>query len=356
MHRIPSSFISPRRTVATASSAYRWSFGKNYEIMETAVICSGATYSFNGQQLNQPGNYTDTLATVHGCDSTVVLSLEVVDSIEVAFAASICEGQSYPFNNELLTQSGTYTANYTAMGGCDSTVTLTLTVLPIATGTQVLSICEGDTIHINGEEISGADTLIYVITNGSLNGCDSIVTTIVDVLPVASSAFDYTICEGDTYDFNGQILTDAGVYQTVYSSANGCDSTVTLTLMVLPVATETQVLTICDGEIIIIDGQVVSEADTFIYVLTASNGCDSIVSLIVDVLPASVTFLQDTICQGDIYNFNGHHHQRWHLPYHLYSSQRLRQHRDAHVGSFTNPCHFGNIGSGAGLYLQWCGY
>ena len=38
------------------------------------------------------------------------------------------------------------------------------------------------------------------------------------------------ICEGEAYDFNGVLLTEAGVYMNTFTSVEGCDSTVNLFL------------------------------------------------------------------------------------------------------------------------------
>ena len=67
-----------------------------------------------------------------------------------------------------------------------------------------------------------------------------------------------TICEGSTYTFGTQSITSAGVYNEVFSSLSGCDSTVTLTVTVnpLPVVSILAAMdTVCDnGGIIALDG------------------------------------------------------------------------------------------------------
>ncbi len=47
--------------------------------------------------------------------------------------ATICAGESYELNGQTLTQSGIYTANIAVGGGCDSVVVLELEVLPVNT-------------------------------------------------------------------------------------------------------------------------------------------------------------------------------------------------------------------------------
>lgn len=52
-----------------------------------------------------------------------------------------------------------------------------------------------------------------------------------------TSSTTASICQGSTYNFNGQTLTTAGSYSTVYNSFRGCDSTVNLTLSVTALPT-----------------------------------------------------------------------------------------------------------------------
>jgi hypothetical protein len=51
-------------------------------------------------------------------------------------------------------------------------------------------------------------------------------------IPHTSSSLAESICEGDSYEFNGEIFTAAGVYENNLINADGCDSLVTLDLTV----------------------------------------------------------------------------------------------------------------------------
>jgi len=65
-------------------------------------------YSFNNNNLTQSGAYIDTLQTVHGCDSIVTLHLTVNNSIQTSLADTACEGHAIVFNGQNLTQQGVY--------------------------------------------------------------------------------------------------------------------------------------------------------------------------------------------------------------------------------------------------------
>lgn len=265
--------------------------------------CDGTSYVFQGDTLTEDGVYVEVLNAANGCDSVIVLDLSFVNSFETTLEQSICAGQTYIFGDDTLDTEGTYTRTLTAVGGCDSLITLHLTVLPGATGSEEATICEGETFEYNGESFTDAGT--YTFTLQDVNGCDSIVTLTLNVLPASESAIAATICNGETYPFFGLELGDSGVYEAILTAENGCDSLITLTLSVLPAPEVTLEATICAGDTYDYNGELLSDAGQYTFVYTAENGCDSTVNLTLSVLPVQNTSLQVNICEGDAYLFDG---------------------------------------------------
>jgi hypothetical protein len=63
----------------------------------------------------------------------------------------ICQGQSFTFGGTAYTTSGNYPFTFQTINGCDSTVTLNLTVNPVYTGgVQNEVICQGDSFTFGG--------------------------------------------------------------------------------------------------------------------------------------------------------------------------------------------------------------
>ena len=72
----------------------------------------------------------------------------------------------------------------------------------------------------------------------TVNGCDSVVTLNLTVLPeVPETVESDTICYGETYTWNGVAYTATGDYVDTLANVHGCDSVVTLHLTVLPEVT-----------------------------------------------------------------------------------------------------------------------
>src|SRR5690606_286874 len=133
--------------------------------------------------------------------------LEILSSEE---SATICEGESYTFNGVPYNQSGTYVDTLQAQSGCDSIATLNLVVLELLSSEESATICEGDSYIFNGGSFSQTGT--YVDTLQSQSGCDSIATLNLVVLEILSSEVSATICEGDSYTFNGVSYSQTGTY------------------------------------------------------------------------------------------------------------------------------------------------
>ena len=269
----------------------------------TAAICEGTSYTENGFNISEAGTYTQNLQTINGCDSIVTLNLTINPVANTTLSAAICEGTTYTENGFNVSEAGTYMQNLQTIDGCDSIVTLNLTINPVANTTLSVTICDGTSYTENGFNVSEAGT--YTQNLQTINGCDSIVTLTLSVNPIENTTLSAAICEGTTYTENGFNASEAGTYTQNLQTIDGCDSIVTLNLTINPVANTTLSAAICDGSTYTENGFNVSEAGTYTQNLQTVNGCDSIVTLTLTVNPVADTTIAAAICEGEIYYENG---------------------------------------------------
>ena len=196
----------------------------------TATICQSQVYTENNFNVSEAGVYTQTLQTVNGCDSIVTLTVTELPIIHTDLTLTICEGTSLNFSGFNVSEAGVYTQTHTAENGCDSIVTLTVTELPTVHTDLTLTICEGTSLNFSGFNVSEAG--VYTQTHTSVNGCDSIVTLTVSVNPTFDTTINATINAGENYAEFGFNESEAGTYVQNLQTEFGCDSTITLVLSV----------------------------------------------------------------------------------------------------------------------------
>jgi len=265
------------------------------------TICSGANYTFGNQNLTQSGTYQDTLQTAIGCDSIVILNLNILQSITQNITDTICSGANYTFGNQNLTQSGTYQDTLQTTSGCDSIIILNLSVLQSITQTVADTICSGGSYTFGNQTLTQSGT--YQDTLQTASGCDSIVVLNLNVLQSITKNIADTICSGGSYTFGNQTLTQSGTYQDTLQMASSCDSIIILNLSVLQNITQNITDTICSGGSYTFGNQNLTQSGTYQDTLQTTSGCDSIVVLNLSVLQNITQNITDTICSGANYTF-----------------------------------------------------
>lgn len=142
-------------------------------------------------------------------------------------------GVTYTSNNN----TATHSIPGAAANGCDSIVSLDLTIIPSPVGIETVSAC-GSFTWINGytytiSTVVATDTL----PGAAANGCDSIAKLHLTILNPKYGTDTRTECSGYTWiDGNSYYAdTNSAVYAIPGGAANGCDSIVTLNLTVISV-------------------------------------------------------------------------------------------------------------------------
>ncbi|MBL7801595.1 MAG: T9SS type A sorting domain-containing protein [Chitinophagales bacterium] len=269
----------------------------------SASICQGQSYFFNGLNLTSPGTYLDTLLNAANCDSILTLNLSVKAKSLTTINQGICQGQSFSFNGSALTSTGTYFDTLQNSAGCDSIITLNLTVNQKTFGTINKSICQGSSFFFNGNNLTAAGTYLDTLTNS--NNCDSVLTLNLSLANYTSGTASVSICQGQSYFFNGANLTTAGTYKDTFTVSGACDSILTLTLSVKQPTAASISNSICAGQSFLFNGNNITVAGTYKDTLLNSVGCDSILTLTLSVKQPTAASINKTICAGQSYFFNG---------------------------------------------------
>ena len=166
----------------------------------TASNCNSYVWSKNGQTYTTSGTYFNNYNNANGCASVDTLKLTIKQpSTPITVNTSICSGGSYVFDGVTYTTAGSHTATFTNAAGCDSTVTVNITLsTPTTPGITISAgannVCVGTLVSftanatnggaspayqwkLNGNNIIGANSNTYQTTTLANNDVVSCVLT-----------------------------------------------------------------------------------------------------------------------------------------------------------------------------------
>ncbi len=187
------------------------------------------------------------------CFDEELLSIVIINGTEFLVDDEICPGQQIIINDNVYDEnnlSGMETL--VSSIGCDSLVTIELTVVDAVTSMLDTMICADEEFLYQGltfdvDMPSGE----FTFTNGSAFGCDSTVIINVEILEDAMSFLDTLLCADDVFIYQGvtyDIDNPMGEFVFDGAAANGCDSTVIITASFEEPNAEYSITTLEDDE------------------------------------------------------------------------------------------------------------
>jgi hypothetical protein len=147
--------------------------GTNIGLYSTSVTFTQYQWS-NGSSTNTisvtPTTNTTYTCTVTQSNSTCTASIDITvnPAVTNAISASIIEGESYTLGTQTLTTAGTYSEVFTSTAGCDSTVTLTLSVEPLLTcniTAPTTTLCAGESVNLSISTTGGVGSSAQLTAN-----------------------------------------------------------------------------------------------------------------------------------------------------------------------------------------------
>ena len=138
------------------------------------AICENDSILLGGSYRNSAGIYYDTLKTISGCDSIIKTNLTIHELVYGVDMQTACD--SYTWIDGITYTQSNKTATYTLtnMHGCDSVVTLDLTITNSNTGFDSITECDSYTWIDGITYTQSNNTATHTLIN--VQGCDSIVT------------------------------------------------------------------------------------------------------------------------------------------------------------------------------------
>lgn len=220
---------------------------------------------------------------------------------------SICLGESFLYGDYFVfpEEPGMFRDTFIYnTGGLDYVAYINLQVNPVYNENLNVSICQGETYSFNGQTYNTTCTQTAYLQTAS--GCDSTVVLNLTVNPIVYNEFSYVAC--DSFTWNQVTYYESGDKVQTLQSATGCDSIVTLHLTINHSAATEDSMMLCRSALPynykgVIIGEATPEHSDILVPLHTSNGCDSVVNMHLTIVDVLTHEFSETAC--DSYTWAG---------------------------------------------------
>jgi len=196
----------------------------------SATACDTYTWADNGQSYNMTGVYTYTSLNGVGCVNTATLNVTINYSTSNTTTQVACDDYTWSIDGINYKESGNYSATSLNASGCTHTNILALTVNYSTNASHNQVSCDSYTWPISGSTYTTSG--VYVSTSLNAAGCLHTDVLNLTVNYSSSSSVRLIACDSYTWAINGMTYTTSGVYTGTSLNAVGCTHTTTLSLKV----------------------------------------------------------------------------------------------------------------------------
>ena len=252
---------------------YQWYFEGEPIIGEM-----GPSLELNGQDPFIPGIYNVTILEDNGCSSSAEYTL-IIPTLDQEEFYSICPGDSVFVVGKYWDEPGDYVINYLdTISPCQIKLDFHIDLYDTFEIPEETTICQGESYDFRGQLVTMQG--LYYDSLQTINGCDSVFILDLIVQTSTEDIQEVSICTGDSYIFEGTEYEVGGTYQEDYFNQFGCDSTMILILTVENIiVSDTIDILINDDEKYFFNGDSLDVEGIYSDTLTSGGGCDSIFSI-----------------------------------------------------------------------------
>lgn len=208
--------------------------------LPSEVVSVSSCYSYTWPQdsvtYDSTGNYPYIIQNVAGCDSSIILDLTINDTVRASVFDTSCTSYYWPVTGNTYNASGVYEAHLTSSTtGCDSVLSLHYTRRDTVYGTKIKEVCNSFLWKLN-DSTTYTQSGVYQALLPAARGCDSLVTmylTVVDTFGLET----VSACDSFYWPADSTLHFRSGIYDVVMKNRLGCDSLARLNLQINKVDT-----------------------------------------------------------------------------------------------------------------------
>ena len=191
--------------------------------------------------------------------------IDVYATAATDVSVSLCEGDSIWLGYYWEMEAGEYENIFNTVEGCDSLVTTNISILPAVM------------IQLQADTCDPAAIGVFITTIDNPVGCDTVVTTTVSLIPTDTTLITQSTC----------VWSQSGTHTDTLTNQAGCDSLIINDVIYIPPADTTTLTEMtCDSSLL----------GTVYDTLSGMTGCDSIIERIVIYSLVDTTYISGTSC------------------------------------------------------------
>ena len=209
--------------------------------------------------------------------STVVLELQG----DVGGATSLLWSTGSSSDRIEVTEPGTYWLRMVYGEDCIWTDTVSVDFQDRTVVQEEMGLCPAAVIDWHGQQITEVGQY-ETILSGIGGDCDTLLQLTVVESDYIDADLTREICPGESFEIDGTVFSEPGEFELILSAAEGCDTLLTIVVLESDYINTNLSREICPGETFEINGTVFSEPGEFELVLPATADCDTLLSIVVD--------------------------------------------------------------------------
>jgi hypothetical protein len=184
--------------------------------------CIKYTLPSQKRTVTASGTYSDTIISKKGCDSVMTIQVTILNPNSALVNIASCDSFRNPITGAVYKKSGKFNTTIKNKAGCDSVITFSVTIYKKDSTIYNYTECEsvllknGKTVNLSGR---------YVDSLKGKRGCDSLVIHYVKIKKRSFAKRDLKVCQFVFCPSNPtKVFYKPGTYFDTIPNAIGCDS------------------------------------------------------------------------------------------------------------------------------------
>lgn len=228
----------PLNNLSTASQTTRDIFMEKFQpchisyVLTNQTSCVSYTSLVTNKTWTTSGTYFDTVGVnTNYCDSITIVNLTIIPISYDTISAVACGSYLSPSSNYTWTISGIYNDTLINSNNCDSIITVNLSINQPSSANISPVVCNSYTSPISNSTWLSSGLYYDTLTN--VVGCDSIITINLTVNSIDSTFINPVSCDSFISPSTNYVWTTGGIYLDTLTNINNCDSIIIVNLSIV---------------------------------------------------------------------------------------------------------------------------